>query len=248
VGRTYAPAAANSSQYGATASIKPVPPSLTFKPSIPKRAPRSQPHNPSGGEGGMLATHAANMGTNTAVPAAEDEDEIIPDLMPASILEENSTHLSLLDQRTHGDGSSSTVKLNAATVSDTDEGAARRSPVKAQDSPNSNKKARLRAHFAEEDDTFVAAPLSAPTMQLPYTEGQYPHSSRSQPEQNSPSAIKKRPGRAKKLPPRIHPYNSPYYTNPVQPKTKQQLKQGAAHRAKKYHKGKDWMAVRIICT
>jgi hypothetical protein len=249
VGRTYAPAAAaNSAQYSAAGHIKPVPPSLTFKPSIPKRAPRSQPHNPSGGEGGMLASsHSVHSDTAAAPTRGHkehmEEDEIIPDLMPASILEENSTHLSLLDQRSHAD-SSSTVKLNAATASDSEETGARRSPVKAQDSPQSNKKARLlHARFAEDDEDGIAAPLSAPTRPPQYTEGQYPHSSRSQPEHNSPSAIKKRPGRAKKQPPRIHPYSSPYYTNPVQPRTKQQLKAGAAPRAKKYHKGKDWMAV-----
>jgi hypothetical protein len=217
-----------------SAHAKPVPPAAP-KPSVPK-----QPARP-------------------VTKKAEAEPEaIISDLLPASVLEENSTYLSLLEaaasegRRQVGEGTVSTVKLINGAGSD----------VVAQPSPGSHtKKARFHARFADDDDEYsdayhmdsdlAAPPLSAPSSRPPQqSPGHYAHppqSSRSQPDHHATASASKRPQKGAKQPQRTLPH-SPYHSAPLKPKTKQQLKQQGGpggSKTKKLHKGRDWMAVSL---
>jgi hypothetical protein len=229
-GRSYVPSVGAQT---IIAQAKPVPPAAP-KPSVPK-----QPARP----------------VTKKAEAAEPE-AIISDLLPASVLEENSTYLSLLEaaagegRRQVGEGTVSTVKLIDGAGSE----------AVAQPSPGSHtKKARFHARFADDDDdedtdayrvdsNHLAPPLSAPSSRPPQqSPGHYAHppqSSRSQPDHHA-TATNKRPQRGNKQPQRTFPH-SPYHSAPLKPKTKQQLKQqagGGGSRTKKLHKGRDWMAV-----
>jgi hypothetical protein len=229
-GRSYVPSVAAQT---ISAQAKPVPPAAP-KPSVPKEPARPLPKK---------------------AEAAEPE-AIISDLLPASVLEENSTYLSLLEaaasegRRQVGEGTVSTVKLIDGAGSDTP----------AQPSPSSHsKKARFHARFADDDDDedtdayhmdsdHAAPPLSAPSnrplQQSPAHYAHPPQSSRSQPDHHA-TATNKRPQRGNKQQQRTFPH-SPYHSAPLKPKTKQQLKQqagGGGSRTKKLHKGRDWMAV-----
>jgi type II secretory pathway pseudopilin PulG len=219
-----------------SAQARPVPPAAP-KPSVPK-----QPARP-------LIKKAE---------AAEPE-AIISDLLPASVLEENSTYLSLLEaaasesRRQVGEGTVSTVKLIDGAGSE----------AVAQTSPSSHsKKARFHARFADDDhdeysDAYhvdsdhLAPPLSAPSSRPPQqSPGHYAHppqSSRSQPDHHATASANKRPQKGARQPQRTLPH-SPYHSAPLKPKTKQQLKQqagGGGNKTKKLHKGRDWMAVSL---
>jgi hypothetical protein len=231
-GRSYVPSVGAQT---ISAQAKPVPPAAP-KPSVPKQPARPLPKK------------------------AETEPEaIISDLLAASVLEENSTYLSLLEaaasegRRQVGEGTVSTVKLIDGAGSET----------VAPTSPSSHsKKARFHARFADDDDDedtdayhvdsdHLAPPLSAPSSRPPQqSPGHYAHppqSSRSQPDHHATSAVNKRPQRGTKQPQRTLPH-SPYHSAPLKPKTKQQLRQqagGGGNKTKKLHKGRDWMAVSL---
>jgi hypothetical protein len=232
-GRSYVPSVGAQT---ISAHAKPVPPAAP-KPSVPK-----QPARP----------------VTKKAEAAEPE-AIISDLLPASVLEENSTYLSLLEaaasegRRQVGEGTFSTVKLINGAGSD----------VVAQPSPGSHtKKARFHARFADDDDEYsdtyhmdsdlAAPPLSAPSSRPPQqSPGHYAHppqSSRSQPDHHATASANKRPQKGARPPQRTLPH-SPYHSAPLKPKTKQQLKQQAGaggSKTKKLHKGRDWMAVSLF--
>jgi hypothetical protein len=230
-GRSYVPSVAAQT---ISAQAKPVPPAAP-KPSVPK-----QPARP----------------VTKKAEAAEPE-AITSDLLPASVLEENSTYLSLLEaaasesRRQVGEGTVSTVKLIDGAGSE----------AVAQTSPSSHsKKARFHARFADDDhdeysDAYhvgsdhLAPPLSAPSSRPPQqSPGHYAHppqSSRSQPDHHATASANKRPQKGARQPQRTLPH-SPYHSAPLKPKTKQQLKQqagGGGSRTKKLHKGRYWMAV-----
>ena len=105
----------------------------------------------------------------------------------------------------------------------------------------------------EEDDYFPdgpAPPLSAP-LRSPLQPDRQPQTSRSQPDHQASAAQTRRLQKTSKANPRAE-YSSPYRANPVaHKKTKPGKASGVVAVAqgktsKKYHKGRDWMAVSAL--